>query len=134
MVVTAPVSGESMVRLKSLPSETTTVAVALTGSWIWLSTLLSPRSAVTLTCTGPCTVPAWNVTLAIPLWVTVSTLVPVTDCPAALMPVKRASLPAGPMIWNSTLSNPFGSATPTLLPSVTFARTTVLCGPPEPDT
>ena len=46
--------GEVNVRLYNLPSETTTVAVALTASWIPLSTLPSPRSIVALICTGPC--------------------------------------------------------------------------------
>ena len=60
--------GEVMTRLYSLPSDTMTEVVDVTGSWMPLLTLLSARSTVALICIGPCSVlgPAWNDTVATP--------------------------------------------------------------------
>ncbi|WP_386070675.1 hypothetical protein ACFJIW_08530 [Tahibacter sp. UC22_41] len=81
-VVIASSVGEVIARLNILPSETTTLSVAVSGSVMPLSTLLSARSTVTRICTGPWVVPARNDAEATPCTVRVLTLEPVLEPPA----------------------------------------------------
>ena len=122
--------GEVSVRLNSLPSDTTTVVVADIGSAMPLLTLLSERSTVARTCSGPCTVPAWKDAAAMPLIVLVSTLTPLLGPPAEV--AERIDPPALPMISTLTLSTAPGFGTGWLAPSRTWMLITELVEPPEP--
>ena len=104
------------------------MTVALIGSWIPLSTLLSPRSAVPdlnrplLHTRQQCDRRYSTVRCDVDLGA-------VTVWPAALVPDNCASVVAV-RIWNSTLSNPMGFGTTAPFPSVTRAVMVGLC-PPE---
>ena len=128
----APVVGDVMTRLNSLPSDTMIDVVNETGSWMPLLTLLSARSTVARICTGPCGVwsPAWNETTATPCTVCEVTVTPVAE------PLLNVALPALPMIWNWMLSTPLlpltGSGINWPAPSRTVAVIDDVLLPPEP--
>ena len=119
-----------------MPSETITRTVVETGSLMPLVTLLSARSAVARIWIGPCTVPAWNDAVAMPLTVCVATDAPVTG-PLTELADRRASPFGLVTISSSTLSKPvlpmLGSGTGCPPPSSTWIVSTEFWLPPEPD-